>query len=366
MIIGVVPRSLINFRGNLINLLIQRGHSVTALASMEDQEVILELNNWKVNFCIYPVVRNRVSPLVDLKTWYALRAYFLTLKPNVIFAYTIKPVIWGGIASRVSPNARFFALITGLGFAFQGGTIKRRLLKKAVVWFYRFALGRAERVIFQNPDNLYEFVRNRIVMPSRCALVNGSGVDVNHFSCTPLPQGTITFLSIGRLLGEKGFREYAEAARIVRALYPSTRFQLLGPEDPSLDGIPYSEISQWHKNGWLDYLGVTDDVRPYLRGCHVYVLPSYHEGLPRTVLEAMAVGRPIITTDVPGCRETVNHGANGFLIPKADVKALAERMIWFINNQTLCEEMGKRSREIVEEKYDVRKVNERLMQIMEL
>ncbi|WP_026154880.1 glycosyltransferase family 4 protein [Thiolinea disciformis] len=366
ILIGALPESLINFRGPLIQSLLKANCQVTAMASETQTNVTQQLTTWGANFCAYPVERNSLNPLADLKTWQSLRQTFRERQPDVILAYTIKPVIWGGLASHVLPNRRFYALITGLGFAFQGETLKRKLLVTLVTFLYRTALKRAERVIFQNPDNLNEFVRRGIIPASKGALVNGSGVDISRYPLTPLPDSSITFLTIGRLLGEKGFREYAQAAQIVKTRYPETIFQLLGPHDPSPDGIPLTEVQQWYQQGWLEYLGSTNDVRPYLQNCHIYVLPSYHEGMPRTVLEAMAIGRPILTTDTPGCRETVINDENGYLVPKADVQALAERMIWFIENRNQWERMGKCSRELAEEKYDVRKVNAQLMEIMGL
>lgn len=366
VIIGALPESLINFRGSLIQSLRNANYQVTGMASETQTKVTEQLATWGANFRAYPVQRNSLNPLADFKTWQSLRQTFQELQPEVILAYTIKPVIWGGLASRILPNTRFYALITGLGFAFQGETFKRKLLAKLVTFLYRTALKRAEQVIFQNPDNLNEFVQRGIVPAAKCALVNGSGVDISRHTHTPLSNNPPVFLTIGRLLGEKGFREYAQAAQIVKARYPEATFQLLGPEDPSPDGIPLSEVQHWHQQGWLDYLGSTHDVRPYLQSCHIYVLPSYHEGMPRTVLEAMATGRPILTTDVPGCRETVTPGENGYLVPKANAQALAERMIWFIENRDQWERMGKRSRELAEEKYDVHKVNAQLMEIMGL
>ncbi len=366
ILIGALPESLINFRGSLIQSLLKANYQVIAMASDIQTHVAEQLATWGADFHVYPVQRNRLNPIADLKTWCSLRQTFHTLQPDVILAYTIKPIIWGGLASRVLPNTRFYALITGLGFAFQGKTLKRKLLGKLVTLLYRTALKRAKRVIFQNPDNLNEFVQRGIVPSKKCALVNGSGVDISHYADTPLPQKPVTFLTIGRLLSEKGFREYAQAAQIVKARYPEVIFQLLGPEDPSPDGISLNEVKNWHDQDWIEYLGSTDDVRPYLQGCHIYVLPSYHEGMPRTVLEAMSTGRPILTTDVPGCRETVIPGENGYLVPKANAQALAERMVWFIENPDQWERMGKRSRELAEEKYDVHKVNAQLMEIMGL
>lgn len=368
LLLGAFSESLINFRGSLIQSLCNANYQVTAMASETQTKVTAQLATWGANFRAYPIQRNSLNPLADFRTWQSLRQTFQELQPNVILAYTIKPVIWGGLASRTIPNTRFYALITGLGFAFQGETFKRKLLVKLVTLLYRTALKHAEWVIFQNPDNLNEFVQRGIVPATKCVLVNGSGVDISRYRYTQtlLLNNSPVFLTIGRLLGEKGFREYAQAAQIVKSRYPEATFQLLGPEDPSPDGIPISEVQHWHQQGWLEYLGATDDVRPYLQNCHIYVLPSYHEGMPRTVLEAMATGRPIITTDAPGCRETVINGENGYLIPKANAQALAERMIWFLENRNQWEHMGKRSRELAEEKYDVHKVNAQLMEIMGL
>lgn len=366
ILVGTDFGYLINFRGSLIQSLLRANYQVTGMVSGKQINTTQQLTEWGAKLLTYPVQRNSLNPLADFKTWQSLRQTFQELQPNVILAYTIKPVIWGGLASRILPNTRFYALITGLGFAFQGETLKRKLLVKLVTFLYHTALKRAERVIFQNPDNLNEFVQRGIVPAAKCALVNGSGVDISRYTHTSLPNNPPVFLTIGRLLGEKGFREYAQAAQIVKTRYPEATFQLLGPEDPSPDGIPLSEVQHWHQQGWLEYLGSTHDVRPYLQNCHIYVLPSYHEGMPRTVLEAMATGRPILTTDVPGCRETVIPGENGYLVPKANALALAERMIWFIENRDQWEHMGKHSRELAEEKYDVHKVNTELMDIMGL
>lgn len=366
IVIGSLASSLINFRGELIKCISKKNHHVIGMASFSEKETVDSLKKMGVVFFSYPVIRSSLNPINDLMTWKSLRQTFKELQPNIILAYTIKPVIWGGLASNILPDTRFYALITGLGFAFQGKTLKRKLLSKLVTVLYRTALKNAERVIFQNPDNLNEFVQRGIVPPEKCAVINGSGVDISRYTYTSLPNEPTTFLTIGRLLSEKGFREYSQAAQIVKARYPEATFQLLGPEDPSPDGIPLSEVQHWHQQGWLEYLGSTHDVRPYLQNCHIYVLPSYHEGMPRTVLEAMATGRPILTTDVSGCRETVIPGENGYLVPKANAQALAERMIWFIENHDQWERMGKRSRELAEEKYDVHKVNQQLMEIMGL
>ena len=366
VIVGALPESLLNFRGELLSELVSEGHEVIALANKATPALVASLKDFGVCFNSFPVQRNGMNPLQDLKTFLALRRKFHDLNPDVVMAYTIKPIIWGGFALRNMSHVRFYALITGLGFAFhiKGGLCG--LLTKVVITLYKAALVRASGVIFQNRDNQNEFVQHKIIPESRCSIVNGSGVNLTHFKQkSTFPEGCV-FLTLGRLLGDKGFREYATAAALVKKRYPDVVFKLVGPNDPSPDSIPVNEVQSWHEKGWIEYCGATNDVRPFLEECSVFVLASYHEGMPRTVLEAMSVGRPILTTDVPGCRETVDPGENGFLVPKADAKALAERMIWFIENSDKWKTMGIKSREIAEERFDVRKVNDKLISILGL
>lgn len=364
VLIGALPESLTNFRGDLIRSLVGAGHEVTAMATPAENAQIERVEALGARFRPYPIRRSGLNPLHDLSTLSALRKTFFKLQPDVVLAYTIKPIIWSGFALAKNSRTRFFALVTGLGFAFQGRGPIRRTLTLAASTLYRAALMRAEGVIFQNSDNLQTFVSRGIIRAYKCHLVGGSGVDLSLFTAEPMPSGAPTFLLIARLLGEKGLREYVAAARIVIRQYPEAIFRLAGPPDPSPDGIPLEQIQAWHKEGSIQYLGELSDVRPAIAASHVYVLPSYHEGMPRTVLEAMAVGRPILTTDVPGCRDTVEPGQNGHLVPKGDAAFLAERMQWFIEHRDEWEPMGRASRRIAEERFDVKKVNAELMRIV--
>lgn len=366
LIVGAYPHSLINFRGDLLKELVDSGHNVTAMADGAPIEILAQLASLSVDYRSFPIQRTSMNPLDDIKTFLVLRKVYLEIQPDIVLAYTIKPIIWGGLALQCKSKTRFYALVTGLGFAFQKGGFSRMVLTSLVIRLYKASLARASRIIFQNPDNRDLFIEKQIVPKEKCALVNGSGVDVDRFAVAPFPVDGVVFLAIGRLLGEKGFREFAQAARVVKERYPETVFRLVGPTDPSPDGISLDEVQGWHNAQWIEYLGESKDVRPHLAGCHVYVLPSYHEGLPRTVIEAMAMGRPILTTDVPGCRETVISGNNGWLIPKADVRALCERMIWFIEHRDQWQRMGQASRRIAEERFDVHKINRVLMHIMGL
>lgn len=320
-----------------------------------------------VRYIAYRVARSGLNPLKDLDTFRQLRAAIRHESPDRVLAYTIKPVIWGGLAARTLGFRQFYGLVTGLGFAFEGEGVKGRLLKMLVSGLYRVALRGARRVVFQNEDNRDLFVSRNIVQRDLTHRVHGSGIDLKQFQVAPLPDHPpIVFLCIARLLGHKGLREYAKAASQVKLRHPDARFLLVGATDPSPDGIPLSEVQSWHAAGTIEYLGELSDVRPQLAGCHVYVLPSYHEGLPRTVLEAMATSRPVLTTNVPGCRDTVKEGLNGFLVPRGATDELAERMAWFVDHADQLAVMGEASRELAENTFDVQQVNSDLLRLMEV
>jgi glycosyltransferase involved in cell wall biosynthesis len=364
-IVGALPSSLYNFRGKLIQELVMNEHQVIALASAATELEIETIRNLGAEYIDFSVQRNGLNPLADLKTYFQFKKAITQENPDIILAYTIKPIIWGGLAARFSGDNSFYALVTGLGFAFQPGGLLKNFLMKVVKGLYRSSLKVAKGVIFQNPDNLQVFTDNKLVDTKCCSLVNGSGVDLSRYKKIRLTDKP-TFLLIARLLGDKGIREYAQAAETVRTKYPNAVFNLVGPEDPSPDGIPVKEVTLWHENGLIVYHGSTKDVRPYLAQSNIFVLPSYHEGMPRTVLEAMSMGRPILTTNVPGCKETVLNGENGWLVEKANVEQLAEKMIWFIENQGQWQRMGDASHSMATEKFDVHKVNQELLKVMGL
>ena len=235
--VGAYPASVVDFRGDMLREFVRRNHDVTMMTAPATQDVQEGIEQLGVRFRPYPVQRNSLNLLRDRRTLAELRTAFTGLQPDVILAYTIKPIIWGGIAARRCPQARFFALVTGLGYAFQGKTLKRRLLSAAVTRLYRFALKHATAVLFQNSDNRDVFVRRRIVPREKCYVVNGSGINLTEYAPTLLPDGPAHFLLIARLLNEKGIREFRRAAEIVRTTYPDAKFSLVGPEDPSPDGI---------------------------------------------------------------------------------------------------------------------------------
>jgi glycosyltransferase involved in cell wall biosynthesis len=241
---------------------------------------------------------------------------------------------------------------------------KRRVLRNGVAGMYRLALRRAERVIFQNEDDLTEFVEGGLVSRAQAVCVRGTGVDLTEWTSAPPVTEPVTFLLAARLLREKGIVEYAEAARRVKAKYPTARFVLLGDLDSNPGGLGRAEVESWVTEGLLEWPGYVE-VKPWLAQASVYVLPSYYrEGVPRSTQEALAMGRPVITTDAPGCRETVVDGVNGFLVPVRDVEALAERMLWFVAHPEAIGPMGAQSRRLAEERFDVREINRRLMALL--
>jgi glycosyltransferase involved in cell wall biosynthesis len=283
------------------------------------------------------------------------------VRPDVVIPYTIKPVVWGTLAARSTGVKRVVPLVTGLGYAFTGGSeLRRQLARRAAGVLYRLVLGRANTVLFQNNDDLALFRQLRLLpVGVPAAVVNGSGVDLGYYAVAPLPE-VPSFLMIARLLGDKGIREYAAAAKAIKAKYPDVPLRLVGYLDDSKDSIDQAELDTIVASG-VEFLGRLDDVRPTIAESSVYVLPSYREGTPRSVLEAMAMARAIVTTDAPGCRETVVDGENGFLVPPRDPGALAKAMERFIADPLLARRMGEASRRLAETKYDVRAVNAEIM-----
>ena len=365
LMIAGYARSLINFRGDLIKKMVTEGNEVIAMAPETDYEEFLRPLG--AQYVSMPLCRTGTNPFKDLYALFFLVKIMKSLKPDIVFAYTIKPVIYGSLAARFAGIAKVYSMVTGLGYAFTRTTIKQQMLEKFVSFLYKQAFKGNEKIYFQNPDDLALF-HNAGILPDtkKTVLINGSGVDLEKFAYVLPRKQPMSFLLIARLLRDKGICEFAEAAHLLKQRYPAVSFKIVGPYDSNPNSIGPKDIMKWESDEGIEYLGETDDVRPYLTDASVYVLPSYREGTPRSVLEAMSMGRPVITTDAPGCRETVIDGKNGFLVPIMDSQALADAMERFIVNPDLISIMGAKSREIAVDKYDVHKVNESIMQAMGL
>lgn len=366
VVIASHGESLVTFRGELLEQMRARGHRVLALAPGLTAKTRAWLEQTQVAYAEAPLARTGTNPLADIKLFLWLRRQIRSADPSVVLAYTVKPVVYGMLASTMT-GARRYALITGLGYAFTDGAGDRKLLRFVLEQMYRLALFGANAVFFQNCDDEAFFRTRRMLRPAVPSFVlAGSGICLDRFARAPLPEGSTSFLMIARLLGDKGVREYIAAARMLKRRHPEVAVRLVGWIDDNPDAIQPEELHEWVAEGVVEYLGRLADVRPAIRAATVFVLPSYREGTPRTVLEAMAIGRPIITTDAPGCRETVMNGENGFLVPTKSPEALFDAMRRFASEPSLAQGMAARSREIAEAKYDVRRVSTTMLQHMKL
>lgn len=364
LLIAGFADSLINFRWDLICALQAKGLEVhVAAPEISSSPTTLEkLRNNGVFAYDVPMQRTGTNPIEDFKTLIALRQLMQQVRPDYVMAYTIKPVIYGMLAAASTGVPNRAALITGLGYAFQDseGSTKQNLIRRVTRQLYARALSAADLTFFQNEDDQKLFTDLGIIRPGQnTVVVNGSGVNTEKFSPQPLPEGDeVHFLLIGRLLKDKGVREYVEAARRVKQQYPQAVFNLVGFLDSNPSSVTQQELDQWVNEGTVKFWGKLSDVRPAINACHVFVLPSYREGTPRTVLEAMATGRAIITTDAPGCRQTVENGYNGWLVPVQSAEKLAEAMERFLSEPALIQQMGQASLEIARNKYDVNIIND--------
>jgi glycosyltransferase involved in cell wall biosynthesis len=364
MVVCGFPDSLLHFRGELLAAFQESGLIVHVAAPDVPRECDARLALEERGYVVHctPLQRAGVNPFGDLV--YMLKLFFLfrKIKPKYVFLYTVKPVIFGAIAAKFANIEKRIALVTGLGYAFVDGGGERALVSRVVPALYKLAMRCINKVFFQNDDDYKLFLRLGILPPrNSVCVVNGSGVNIVDYCPAALPSG-LSFLMIARLLGDKGVREYVAAARAIKTRNPEIIFSLVGWIDENPDAVSAVELGEWVERGDIEYLGKLSDVRPAIATSSVYVLPSYREGLPRTVIEAMAMGRPIITTDAPGCRDTVIDGVNGYLVPVRAVDKLIEAMLVFRDDPSLVTKMGSESRRMAEEKYDVRMVNKIMLQ----
>lgn len=341
------------------------GHKVIAFAPEDDAPVIKTLGDIGVEFVQMPMARTSLNPLGDLHTLYFLWRQFRKHKPDVVLPYTMKPIVYGCLAGRLAGVKERFALVTGLGHVFSDPEPKGKaaLVRWISVRLYRLALGGVNKVFAYNDADKADIISHRLMSAQTpLIMVPGSGVDLDLYRRSPVVADPPVFLLIARLLRDKGVVEFVEAARALKARYPDVRFQLLGPFDPNPAGISKADVDAWVGEGAVEYLGETDDVRPYLADCSAYVLPSYYrEGIPRTILEAMAIGRAIITADNPGCRDTVEQGRNGLIVKPRDHADLAKAMETLIKDPDLIGKMGAASHQLASERFDVHAVNRLLL-----
>lgn len=367
VIFGSYAPSLIIFRGKLIAAIVARGHEVLAVAPRIEPATAEAIRAFGAEPREIELANQSINPLRILRAVREFRRLLRAQRPDVLIAYTIQPVIVGAIAAAAERVPKIISLITGAGYAFTGALEPRRIISRvAATLLYKLALPRSDWVVFQNPDDAALFRKLGMTRRSQnVCVVNGSGVDLSHFAVVPLPDAP-SFLMVSRLLKGKGVREFAAAARRLKSEHPQVGVHLVGYIDSGPDAISEPELAKIIESG-VEFHGRLDDVRPALADCSVFVLPSAHgEGTPRSVLEAMSMGRAIITTDAPGCRETVRNEVNGLLVPPRNADALYQAMIRFVKEPEIAARMGRESRKIAESKYDVNRVNADFIRIAEL
>lgn len=365
VLISPQARSLVGPREFFIRGLTDRGHDVFVLAPDYDETTRSVIHSLSAEALNYSLSRTALNPARDLRDLIRLILLMRRLKPDVLFAYALKPSIYGVLAAFLAGVPHRFAQIVGLGFAFTLNGDRRWKKMAAYGGIYilgRLSLPRANLVLFQNRDDLEAFTARGLVDRCRALVAGPLGVDLRYWTPAPPVMEPVTFLLAARLLREKGIAEFVAAAHLVAARHPRTRFVILGEPDPNPGSLTADEMMSLVSDGVVEWPGYVHDVRAWLGQASVFVLPSYYrEGTPRSLQEAMAVGRPIITTDTPGCRETVVPGVNGFLVPIRDVGALVAAMEHFVADPSLIERMGRESRRIAEERFDARRNSELLI-----
>lgn len=357
--------NLLNFRSGLIQSLVAHGHQVVLAAPSDEHVPALEA--FGASFIDLAMRAHGTNPLVELGLLWRFLRLLRVERPDMLLVFTAKPNVYGGLAGRWL-GVPVVNNIAGLGSVF----IKGGWLARVLTILYRLAFNRAQRVFFQNPDDHLQFVEMGLVRSEQCAVLPGSGVDLKYFQPVPLPslqrseerngQSTndirFRFLLVARLLKDKGVQEFVEAARLLKSRYPLVEFILLGFKDPqNPNAIAEEQLTSWQEKSWVIYWGSSSDVREQMALADCVVLPSYREGTPRTLLEAAAMGRPLVASDVPGCREVVRHGLNGLLCRPRDSQDLADRMQDILQMPTeQLAHMGQASRQLVEEQFDEQRV----------
>jgi len=368
LLIGNQANTILLFRKRLIEKLIDKDCHVNTLTIDNPVDKFNSISELGATPGQYVFSRSGMNPLSDIINTFRLSRKIKAIRPDVVFCFFPKPVIFGTLAARLAGVKHVYDLLEGLGFCFTAhqkkDSYKKKLLKATQTFLYRITLPRARKVLFLNKDDYEDLIVQNKIAISDPEVIGGIGVDLESYSYTLPDINNIHFGMVSRLLVEKGVREFVQAAKIVKSQYPYIKFSIAGAIDDNPGGITREQLNLWKKEGYVDFLGQISDVKSYLNDLSVFVLPSYREGIPRSTQEAMAIGRAVITTDVPGCRETVIHNVNGFMIPPWTVKELADAMISFVENPDQIISMGISSRRIAEEKFDEDQATDKLINIL--
>lgn len=374
ILIGTTAGSFYGFRSDLIKSIKQKNHQIFAFISEYKNENELEkVRALGAEVVVYQINRGGLNPLSDIVSTFCLKEKIKNIQADIVFSFFVKPVIFGTIAAKFAKVPHIVGMLEGLGFSFteqpDGLNNKAKLIRMIQIFLYKISLPKLDTLIFLNSDDQKDLIFKNKIKANRVEILGGIGLNLREYSFHPISKITspIRFLFIGRLLKEKGIHEFIQAVRIVKNLYPDTIFTVLGAIDFQNPGsLSADELNKLVASNLIEYPGHVDNVQDWIQKCHVFVLPSYREGVPRSTQEAMAIGRAVITTDTAGCRETVTDGVNGFLVPRWNAEKLAEKMIFFIENPEKIIQMGMASHQMAKEKFDANKVNARLLDILNI
>lgn len=364
-ILGSYGPSLINFRGDMIKAMIQNGHEVIACSPNDTNDIERKIADLGAKYIPIDMNRTGMNPLKDLNLIREIVKVLKREQPDVFLSYTIKPNIYGTLAAYFSEIEKIYAMMTGAGSVIRSNSKKMKVLHKFLMPLYKMAFKKCDAIFFLNSDDLLLFKEKGIIRKEKVEVIGSSGVNLDLFENERITN-TNTFLFIARLIKDKGIFEFLEAAIIAKKKRPNMKFEILGPYDTNPTAITPSQLNTYITQGIIEYHGSTDDVRPFIKNSFVVVLPSYHEGQGRVLVEAMAIGRAVIATDVPGCRQTVVDGVTGFLVPAKNSNILAEKMIDMFDSPDMTKNMAEKGFERASEFFDVNKINDKLMELMKL
>ncbi len=358
LLIPTYSETVLTFRRGLIEALQNRGHDVIVVA--HDDERKQEILNLGVTFYCVRQNNRSMNPFSLLQYCFEICKLIRKESPDAVFTFQLKPNTFGVFAAKAAGANRIYAMVEGVGDVFIKNSLKWKVIRMLVCFLYKIALSFSDKVFFLNRDDREDFVSRKLVNERQSQIISGVGVDLDRFSEKQL-KNYDSFLMVARMIRSKGILEYCQCARLVKQKYPNAQFNYLGHESE----IRVTDIQDYIDDGSLNYLGVVQDVRPFLENCTCLLLPSYREGMPMSVMEAEATGRCIITSNSIGCKDTVTDGYNGFIVPKEDYIVMAEKCIYMIEHPAEAERMGKNSRSLAEERFDQRRINAQLVEFLE-